>query len=81
MTGVCHALIANPASRCARRLIEDGDRVSLAAVAEAAGASEALVHRYFATKSGLHAEVVRSAVDALGALDGALRAAESRTPA
>lgn len=41
------------------------DRVSLAAVAEAAGASEALVHRYFATKSGLHTEVVRSAVEAL----------------
>lgn len=41
------------------------DQVSLAAVAEATGASEALVHRYFATKSGLHVEVVRSAVEAL----------------
>jgi AcrR family transcriptional regulator len=41
------------------------DQVSLAAVAEAAEASEALVHRYFATKSGLHAEVVRGAVETL----------------
>src|SRR3954463_505891 len=41
------------------------DRVSMAAVAEAAGASEALVHRYFATKSGLHLEVVRTAVESL----------------
>lgn len=38
------------------------DQVSLAAVARTAGASEALVHRYFATKSDLYVEIVGQAV-------------------
>ncbi len=38
------------------------DQVSLAAVAEVAGASEALVHRYFATKSELYVDIVGAAV-------------------
>jgi AcrR family transcriptional regulator len=38
------------------------DRVSLATVAAAAGASEALVHKYFEGKAGLYAELVRRAV-------------------
>ncbi|SER01095.1 hypothetical protein SAMN05216188_10768 [Lentzea xinjiangensis] len=37
----------------------------MAVIAEAAGASEALVHRYYSTKSRLHEEVVRTAVEAL----------------
>lgn len=41
------------------------DQVSLAAVASMAGASEALVHKYFATKGALYAEVVREAIDSL----------------
>jgi AcrR family transcriptional regulator len=41
------------------------DQVSLASVARAAGASEALVHKYFKTKEGLYAEVVRTAIEAL----------------
>jgi AcrR family transcriptional regulator len=41
------------------------DQVSLAAVASAAGASEALVHKYFATKSALYAEIVREAIESL----------------
>ena len=38
------------------------DRVSLVSVAVAAGASEALVHKYFEGKAGLYAELVRRAV-------------------
>ena len=41
------------------------DQVSLAAVAEVAGASEALVHRYFATKGELYVEIVGHAIDDL----------------
>ena len=41
------------------------DAVSLAAVADAADASEALVHRYFATKGELYVAVVQVAVEAL----------------
>jgi AcrR family transcriptional regulator len=41
------------------------DQVSLAAVASAAGASEALVHKYFATKASLYAEIVRDAIEFL----------------
>lgn len=41
------------------------DQVSLAGVAEVAGASEALVHRYFATKSELYVEIVTAAVQDL----------------
>jgi AcrR family transcriptional regulator len=45
--------------------VEPYDRVSVARVAEAADASEALVHRYFGSKSGLYGEVVRAAIDEL----------------
>jgi AcrR family transcriptional regulator len=38
------------------------DRVSLGSVAAAAGASEALVHKYFEGKSGVYVELVRRAV-------------------
>ena len=38
------------------------DQVSLAGIAEVAGASEALVHRYFATKSELYVEILAQAV-------------------
>ena len=41
------------------------DKVSVARVAEAAGASEALVHRYFAGKSGLYLAVIRAGVGIL----------------
>lgn len=41
------------------------DQVSLAGIAEVAGASEALVHRYFATKSELYVEIVGQAVEDL----------------
>jgi AcrR family transcriptional regulator len=40
-------------------------QVSLASVASAAGASEALVHKYFATKGALYAEIVREAIESL----------------
>lgn len=40
-------------------------QVSVAEVAAAAGSSEALVHRYFGSKSGLYVAVVRSATDRL----------------
>lgn len=40
-------------------------RVSVAEIAAAAGASEALVHRYFGSKSGLYVAVVRFATDQL----------------
>lgn len=49
--------------------------VSLATVAREAGASEALVHKYFDGKAGLYAEVVRSGIDALSAAQGAASAA------
>ena len=39
--------------------------VSVAAVAAAAGSSEALVHRYFASKSGLYQAVVGEGIDEL----------------
>ena len=39
--------------------------VSVAAVAAAAGSSEALVHRYFASKSGLYQAVVAEGIDEL----------------
>lgn len=41
------------------------DRVSVAAIAAAADASEALVHRYFAGKSGLYLAVVRAGIQLL----------------
>lgn len=41
------------------------DKVSVAQVAEAAGASEALVHRYFAGKSGLYLAVIRAGLTKL----------------
>lgn len=41
------------------------EQVTLAAVADAAGASEALVHKYFATKGSLYIEIVRGAIDTL----------------
>ncbi|SDT75989.1 TetR/AcrR family transcriptional regulator [Actinoplanes derwentensis] len=41
------------------------DRVSVARVAETAGASEALVHRYFAGKSGLYIAVIEAGVGQL----------------
>jgi len=41
------------------------DSVSLAGIAEVAGASEALVHRYFATKGDLYAEIVQHAIENL----------------
>lgn len=41
------------------------DRVAVTQVADDAGASEALVHRYFGSKAGLYLAVVRRAVDAL----------------
>jgi AcrR family transcriptional regulator len=40
-------------------------QVSLASVATEAGASEALVHKYFATKGALYAEVVADAIESL----------------
>lgn len=57
------------------------DQVSLAGIAEVAGASEALVHRYFATKSELYVEIVGLAVADLeqrwGAADAAAGGAEA----
>ena len=41
------------------------DEVAVARVAEAAGASEALVHRYFGSKSGLYLATVREAIRVL----------------
>lgn len=41
------------------------DAVSLAGIAEVAGASEALVHRYFTTKGELYVEIVGQAVQDL----------------
>ncbi|GAB7043126.1 MULTISPECIES: TetR/AcrR family transcriptional regulator [Catenuloplanes] len=38
------------------------DEVAVARVADAAGASEALVHRYFGSKSGLYLAVVRQSI-------------------
>jgi AcrR family transcriptional regulator len=43
------------------------DRVSVSGVAAAAGASEALVYRYFENKSGLYTAVVRDQLDRLAA--------------
>jgi AcrR family transcriptional regulator len=51
------------------------EQVSLASVARAAGASQALVHKYFATKAALYAEVVREAIESLLARQ---RAADAR---
>ncbi len=48
------------------------DKVSLAAIAETAGSSEALVHRYFATKADLYEEIVgHAAADLSERLDRA----------
>lgn len=41
------------------------DQVSLAGIADVAGASEALVHRYFATKGDLYVEIVGHAIEDL----------------
>ena len=41
------------------------EEVSLAEVAQEAQASEALVHKYFAGKAGLYAQVLRRAADEL----------------
>jgi AcrR family transcriptional regulator len=41
------------------------DQVSLAGIAVTAGSSEALVHRYFATKAELYVATVRAATEAL----------------
>ncbi len=43
------------------------EQVSMAAVGAACGASEALVHKYFGTKSGLYAAVVKAQLDDLAA--------------
>lgn len=43
------------------------DEVSVGAVAEAAGSSEALVYRYFGSKAGLYTAVVRSQLEQLAA--------------
>lgn len=50
------------------------DQVSLGDIAEAAGASEALVHRYFTTKSELYIEIVEHAA---ADLEDRWRAAEA----
>ncbi len=56
-------LILSVASRAfASRPYEE---VSLAAIAEEAHASEALVHKYFANKAGIYAQVLRRATDEL----------------
>lgn len=47
------------------------DQVSMAAVAAAAGASEALVYKYFDTKAGLYSAVVRAQLDKLAARQAA----------
>lgn len=49
--------------------------VSMAGVAAAAGASEALVFRYFGTKAGLYTEVVRDGLDRLSGRRAAVMAA------
>jgi AcrR family transcriptional regulator len=59
------------------------DQVALSAVATGAGASEALVYRYFQGKAGLYTEVVRRAVHDLaerqrGALDALSPGASAR---
>ncbi|MDR7273480.1 TetR/AcrR family transcriptional regulator [Catenuloplanes atrovinosus] len=54
------------------------DQVAVARVAEEAGASEALVHRYFGSKSGLYLATVRGSVKLL--LDRQ-RAADAALPA
>jgi len=41
------------------------EQVGIAAIAAACDASEALVHRYFASKGELYSEVVRTAIEAL----------------
>jgi AcrR family transcriptional regulator len=43
------------------------DQVSVAAIGRAAGASEALVYKYFDTKPGLYAAVVKAQLDRLSA--------------
>lgn len=53
------------------------DQVSVAALATDAGASEALVYRYFSGKAELHGEVVRAAVEDL---DRRRAAAEAALP-
>ncbi|VEI17078.1 transcriptional regulator BetI [Actinomyces viscosus] len=59
-------LILSVASRAfASRPYEE---VSLAAIAEEAHASEALVHKYFANKAGIYAQVLRRATDELAKL-------------
>jgi AcrR family transcriptional regulator len=54
------------------------DKVSVAAVGRAAGASEALVYKYFDTKPGLYAAVVKAKLDQL---TGRQQAAISALPA
>ena len=46
------------------------EEVSLAEVAQEAQASEALVHKYFAGKAGLYAQVLRHAADELAERTG-----------
>lgn len=41
------------------------EQVSLAAIAAAAGSSEALIHKYFSTKADLYAEVLRARIHQL----------------
>ncbi len=53
------------------------DEVGVASIADAAGVSEALVHRYFEGKAGLYAEVVRGQVSALAEAE---RAAQQELP-
>jgi AcrR family transcriptional regulator len=53
------------------------DQVSIGAVASAAGASEALVHKYFEGKAGLYTEVVRAQIERLAARQ---RAADAALP-
>jgi len=54
---------------------EPYDRVSLATIATQSGASEALIHKYFDTKAGLYAEVIRDGVAVLVARQRAAAAA------
>lgn len=42
------------------------DRVALGAIAERAGASEALVHKYFSSKAGLYTDLVRRGTGEVG---------------
>ena len=53
------------------------EQVSMAAIAEQVGASEALVYRYFPGKAELYAEVVQVALDDLGAK---IRGAQAELP-